>query len=367
MACRIVFALILIFALSCSEPTPEKENKPYLTCDGFFEGEVFQVAYRDSCNRDLAPVIDSALRVISSLLSMNDPQSMLSRINAGDTLTPLDGLFLTCIFNLTHQHEATGNRFHPFLYSVCERWGLGNVSIKPGWRSPQKSELDSLLKQCDPYAFCFVNAKDPEKIKRNIIAMDTGNVEIDVKELYVSRSPKCKLDLRGIIRGMTADMLSDIMEMECVDDYCIQIGQVFYTSGEMMPGKLWTVGIEQPDLRDPLKILLKLELSDGQCVATTGFDSKVRSLQDGDFFPFVHFRTGERIRSEFHSYSVITDYAGNADAWATVFLSLGKDSAFRLAKEYNLELIYIYRDEKREFKWEATELIGKKLTTTNFP
>ena len=233
--------------------------------DGFYNGMVYKVFYKDSSRRDLAASIDSVVWEFAASLSDADEKSILSRVNNNDSSVILTEPLIRAFRNMKVLDSLTGGYLKMNCSDLKVRWGLNGKKLKTGWREPSQQELDSFLK--------LMADEETELFRLENKTRKVGEEQRDADQKYWLENIRVKknsdMDLSALLRGSLVDMIAEYLELEGIENYSVQVDQVIRTSGTWR-NKGWKVGIERPDLSEPIRpqggIILKNE-----AMATSGF------------------------------------------------------------------------------------------------
>ena len=136
-----LFILIIIIT-AC---TPRQIQKK-ISFSGMAQGTYYAVTYFDHLNRDFQVEIDSLLEAFDMSVSMWEPQSVISKINRGDSRgVPCDSTFITTYLLARKVAEESNGAFDYTIGPLVNAWGFG-------FEDRQKVDqqmLDSLLPLVD--------------------------------------------------------------------------------------------------------------------------------------------------------------------------------------------------------------------------
>ncbi len=109
----------LIILLSC---TTEQKKVMF---QGQTQGTYYAVTYFDAKGRNFQPQVDSILKAFDLSVSMWVPESIISRVNMGDSLVQPDDWFVD-IFNRSVEIAAnTDGAFDFTVGPLVNAWGFG--------------------------------------------------------------------------------------------------------------------------------------------------------------------------------------------------------------------------------------------------
>ena len=282
------------------------EDKPKTT---YFhnEGKVFGTYYniRYSSTANLEDSIKAAFTAFDSSLSMFNPHSVLSAINANrDTTT--DTAFETMWAEAARVNELSNGGFDITVAPLVNFWGFGTKSKSA--ITNNQSQIDSLRE--------FVGFEKVSLVNHKVIKYDQ----------------RIQLDAGAVAKGQACDMIADVLRRNGCENYLVDIGGEVVTHGVNAKGDKWHVGITKPNLnnegaQDELQDIL--EVND-ICMATSG--NYRNYYYDGDQrrSHTIDPRTGYPVQHSVLSATVVSSTCMRADALATACMVLGADDALAM-------------------------------------
>lgn len=314
----IVLAAGLILGLAACVSRQQQEVRLY----GEAQGSTYSITYIDKEQRNFQDDIASILLDIDESMSMWVDNSLINRINRGET-DELDEFMLYVIERSLAVSKETAGYFDITVAPLVNAWGFGPDGIN---KEPSDDELNEILTK-----------------------VGYKQVTIENEKLVKSNS-EVVIDLNAIAQGYTVDVISEFLEREGVFDYMVEIGGEVNTSGLSGRKKPWRIGIDKPiesDSGRPLQVILKLS---GQSLATSGSYRKFR-MEDGIRYSHaINPKTGEPVQHNLLSVTVVADDCTTADAYATAFLIMGEDAAMDFIKNRPIQAYFISDDGKGGLK-----------------
>ena len=291
---------------------PEQQKVVF---QGQTQGTYYAVTYYDSRGRDFQPQIDSILRAFDLSVSMWEPASVISRVNAGDTTVQPDEWFID-IFRLSEEISAkTGGAFDFTVGPLVNAWGFGFK----GKMKMDQDKVDSLL--------LFVDYRAVNLDERNRVVKPEG----------------FRFDFNAIAQGYAVDVLGGYLESHGIDHYLIDIGGEILGKGHKPGNQPWIVGIETPaaDSLAERSIHTRVRLVD-KALATSGSYRKYREENGFKYSHTIDPHTGYPVQHTLLSVSVLADDCASADAYATAFMVMGLEKSLEfLETEPRLEAFFI--------------------------
>jgi thiamine biosynthesis lipoprotein len=271
------------------------------------EGKVFGTYYniRYEAKADLQDSIQAALKAFDSSLSMFNPNSILSAINANrDTMT--DAAFEAMWAEASKVYTLSGGAFDITVAPLVKAFGFGRKSEQFAAISPQT--IDSLR--------AFVGFDKVELIDHHVYKSD----------------PRVQIDGGAVAKGQACDMIAEVLCANGCENYLVDIGGEVVAHGLNAKGEPWHVGITKPNLnnegaQDELQDILAVT---DICMATSG--NYRNYYYDGDErrSHTIDPRTGWPVQHSVLSATVVSSTCMRADALATACMVLGETEALRM-------------------------------------
>ena len=310
-------AVVALIVVDCRRSSTPKEAQPSVTLRGEALGTFYQVTAVGSLPEDFPARLDSLFAAANASMSIFAPNSLLSRINRGE-VTTADEHIVYCI-NLARKASEISD-------------GSYDITIKP------------LVE-----AFGFAG-KDPNyKINVDSLLAFVGYEKLLVEGLEIRKAdPRVKIDLNSIAKGYTVDLAARLVESTGCEDYLVDIGGEIYCRGTNPYGEAWGVGIETPFegnfslTGEHITTVVKVsEIG----MATSGNYRNFRTDSEGNKYThIINPRTGENTTSSLLSATVLAESCALADAYGTMFISLGLERSFEVAEREQIAALFIYDD-----------------------
>jgi len=318
-----IAGLLLISLFSC-RPEPRK-----VMFQGETQGTYYAVTYFDPEGRDFQTKIDSILRAFDLSVSMWVPESIISKLNYGDSLVQTDDWFVDIFRGSVEIAEKTGGAFDFTVGPLVNAWGFGFK----GKRKMSQAIVDSLLQYVD----------------YKMVSLDSRN--------RIIKPAAVRFDFNAIAQGYSVDVLGDFLTSNGVENYLVDIGGEVLGKG-CKPGQIpWLVGIENPaaDSLSERSINTKVKLT-GIALATSG---NYRKYYEEDGIRYSHTidpKTGYPVRHNLLSVSVLANDCATADGYATAFMVMGYEKARAFVEgDPELEAFFITDGGSGLFLTHATE------------
>lgn len=288
----LITALFLTFA-SC--------RQDFFVNDGFTWGTTYHIVYDG--DTDLRDSIRTVMAQIDSSLSMFNPTSTVSRINAG-TATRADA-HLTRIMILSQTvRRATSGAFDPTVAPLVNLWGFG----PDGEVTPPDSLSVARVQAC--------------------VGLDACRVEAD--GTIVGKTPDTRFDFSAIAKGYGVDCVAGMLRRNGCRNYMVEIGGEVSAFGHNPSGRPWRIQIDAPVEGVGHSELLTMAINPhhGATLASSGNYRNYRTDSLGRRYGHtIDPRTGYPAQSEVIAATVVGERCATADALATACMVLNADEA----------------------------------------
>ena len=323
----LMLTIYLLMALGCA---PKEELR-------VFYGNAFGTTYAIKSYSSIEAAllqsqVDSLIAQVNASISTYDPQSIISRINLGESGIVADDYFREVLSLSLEVNEATYGFFDPTVGGIGNALGFGPKGLS---NIPDNRVLDSLCQ--------FVGL--------NLVSInpDKGTIEIP-QGVY--------LDFNAIGKGYGLDVIGRHLEQKGVTHYLIEIGGEIRALGQnKAKGKPWIIGIESPEVPQDERSIDKVIALQNQSLASSGNYRKFR-IDTATGRKFVHTINPLTCRAEENaitSASVWAATCAEADAYATAIMAMGLDRVKTFIRERpDLSIYYTYHDQYQQPQWFAT-------------
>lgn len=263
--------------------------------------------------------IDLALEKVNDQMSTYRPDSELSRFNSmshEETVTvSADTAFV--IAEGIHLYKVTGGALDITLGPLVNLWGFG-----PDKR-PTTLPSDAVISAA--------------KAKTGIeyLHLDGNKLSKTNPDLYV--------DLSSIAKGFGVDVVASLLDKYQVSGYLVEVGGELSVFGQKLDNSPWRVAIEQPDVDD--REIQQVIAPGDMAVATSGDYRNYYEEEGRQFSHLIDPRDGYPIDHRLASVTVLHKQSMVADGYATAMMVLGTDKSLALAKQENLAIMLIEKQD----------------------
>ena len=335
---NIIYSLVLILAVGgvyvyrnyIKNPIPKQlENLVEVYNTGITMGVInYNIKYLAQEGVDLQLGIDSVLKAFNQSLSTYTPESEISRFNKPDTKSLVfeSSFFYPVLKASKEVYDATGGAFDPTIMPLVNAWGFGPDKA-PTLKDEDSTKVDSLLQLVD-YSLINFNQDSITKQKLGL-----------------------QLDFSAVAKGYAVDLVANYLSEHNIDNFMVEIGGELSCHGTNIKGDTWLIGIDNPTYLERGGQMLsgKVKLKD-KGLATSGNYRNFYIKEGKKYAHTISPHTGRPVQHSLLSASVFAENCMLADAYATAFMVIGKDSAVQiLENNKDIEGFLIY-DEEGELK-----------------
>lgn len=341
---RSIFKLVLAFFLvACNSDESQKEkvedtlhpagentwSVSNQEIQGRTQGTTFVLKTSEDSLMTTPLEIEQLLLSFDHELSGYIPESELSKLNASNALYALEkNEFFTSCYEMSQEvYELTDGAFDPSVFPLVKAWGF----FKDENAVPSQEEIDSISN--------FVGFK-----KDKFHTFD--GLE------FVKKDPRFQLDFNAIAQGQSADVLATFLKEKGHHHFFIEVGGELVVQGVNNDGTPWIIGIDLPTEENTGAGNRSLEnyLSmDQGGLATSGNYRKFYTKNDKRYSHTLNPKTGFPVEHHLLSATVIAPNAALADAYATAFMTMGKDKAMDFLEEHpdlGLEAYLLFENDQ---------------------
>lgn len=320
------FILILAAALCLSGcGKQEKEASAQI----FAMDTVMEIAAFGPQAKEAVSETESQIQELEKQLSRTLPDSDVSRINRNGT-TPTTGIAAgtwALLEAALEYRDATDGAFDITIAPVMDAWGFTGDSF----RVPEQAELDALLRR-----------------------VNSGEIQMQAESTEsVALGEGQAIDLGGIAKGYTSDLVEQTFRANGVESGKISLGGNVFVLGTKPDGSDWRVGIKDPQNEEALAVILPLR--DAYAITSGGYE---RYFEENGktYHHIIDPATGYPADNGLLSVTVVAKAngpdasgAGNGamcDAFSTALFVMGEEKAldFWRTGGYDFDLVLVTAD-----------------------
>lgn len=321
----LISVFILTFA-SCSQN--------FITNEGTAWATTYHIVY--SGDTDLSDSIKAQIALVDNELSMFNPASALSAINAGcDTV---DIHFRTIFDCAVYVNTLSDGRYDPTVAPLVDLWGFGRIKTDA---IPSDSLIEAAL-----------------------TTVGISECKIERRGRLVRKSHDTRFDFSSLAKGYGVDCVAEMLERNGVRNYMVEIGGEIRVLGYNPKGKKWRIQIDEPRLEAVHSRFTVLNLGpEPVAVATSGNYRNYRKGADGLIYGHtISPLTGRPLKTDVLSATVVAPTCMLADALATACMTGNSSQAEHPVTLAGASALLICGGENEDL---STKKIGCLPTTEN--
>lgn len=333
-------SLLLIFFLSiltgCSKDN--KVSEPISKTE-LMMGTVISVSLYDSSDEKILDKVFDKVKELEDNLSINENGTLVDKINESAGVQPVkvdDDTYKVIKQGIEYSKISNGF-FDITIGPLVKLWSIG----LPEAKVPTQDEINSKLPLID---FSDVDLND------------------DDKTVFLKRKDMM-LDLGGVAKGFTADVISDILTNEGVKSAIIDLGGNIFAHGEKVNGDNWKIGIQNP-FSDRGAIVGTITVKN-KSIVTSGIYERYIEKDGIKYHHILNPKTGYPYDNEVAGLTIISDTSTDGDGFSTSVFSMGVEKGLEFV--HNLEgidAIFVTKDNKVYITDGIRDIF--KLTNTDF-
>lgn len=258
--------------------------------------------------------LQQLLQEADSNLSVTKPNSLVSRLNRGEAVTPEEHIY-ALLENAAQLGEETEGRLDLCLYPVTRLWGFTTGAH----RVPTPEDLSKALS-------CTGN-------RRLILENGTARLESGAQ-----------LDLGAVAKGWAGAQCVKLLQEKYPHVSCamLRLGGNIQTYGTKPQNKPWRIGIQSPT-DDGLAGVL--ELTGTWAVVTSGGYERHFEENSQRYCHIIDPATGFPVENDLLSVTVVSKDGLQADGLSTALYVMGLEKAAEFwRQEQNFEAILLTAD-----------------------
>ncbi len=296
-------------------------------------GTTYTIQYFGKEQQDISTGIDSVLNSVNESVSTYLPNSLISKLNRGETGLQVDAIFKENFEISKTVHAQSEGYFDPTVGILRNAYGFGDTA-------PIK-HLDSLVLDSLREFVGF----------QKVQLFETGSIQKQAPQIY--------LDFNAVAKGYGIDQVSEYLISKGIQHYLIELGGEILAKGRNQETqKRWTVGVEGIDSDLENRTFTHVIAIQNLAVASSGNYRKFRidSLTGQKFVHTINPLNGKAEASNVTSATVTASTCALADAYATACMAMGLERAKQMLERLDgVEAYLTYIDEKQQSKSYATK------------
>ncbi|TWT98096.1 Thiamine biosynthesis lipoprotein ApbE precursor [Botrimarina colliarenosi] len=302
-----------------------EKSEPIWSLSGATMGTRYNVSVVGGDEADakaLQQRLDERLAEVNRRMSTYDPQSELSRFNAGDSTDWFDVSAETAsvVQSALELASASEGAFDPTVGPLVNLWGFG-----PDKRRDEAPSDGDIAAAKARVGFAAVEARlDPPALRK--------------------ATPGVYLDLSAIAKGHGVDAVAELIAEAGYAAAMVEIGGEVRAFGAKPGGKPWRIGLEKPESGLTHSLQEVIELSD-RSLATSGDYRNFFEVDGRRYSHTIDAATGRPVTHNLATVTVQATTCRDADGLATTLLVLGPTAGYDWAVGRGVAALFVSRTD----------------------
>ncbi|MBC7851423.1 MAG: FAD:protein FMN transferase [Chitinophagaceae bacterium] len=309
--------IFFLLALCVGFTSPGSGRK--ISISGTGQGTTYHIDYFALDSTVTKSDIDSLIHLIDQSLSLYMPGSLVNQFNEAHRGIRIDEHMRAVVSRAIEVFRITNGQFDITIYPITEAWGF---AAKKPTSLPTARQLRKLTK-------CV------------------GSNYISVRGDSLLKSKACvKLDPNGIAQGYTVDLIADLLEVNGILNYIVELGGELRVKGRKLPGdEPITIGLETPGESEwELTTTNQSLVLDSGAITTSGSYRKYIEARGKKKSHLLNPHTGRPVMNELISVSVVAHNAITADAYDNALMVMGLEKAISFVESHpEISARFVYR------------------------
>lgn len=319
---HLSLCILLVFSLSILGGCSKKEvNKEPLSKSELLMGTVIKVTLYDSDDESILNDIFNKVKELEANLSINENGTLVDKINESAGIEPVkvdDDTYEVIKKGLEYSKVSNG-LFDITIGPLVKLWSIG----LPEQKLPTQEEIDSKLPLID----------------YNDLVLDDSE-----KTVYLKR-PGMMIDLGGIAKGFTADIISEILTERGVKSAIIDLGGNIFAHGNKNNTDFWKIGIQNP-LSERGGIIGSIQVKN-KSVVTSGTYERYFEENGVRYHHILSPKTGYPYENNIAGITIVSDKSVDGDALSTSVFAMGVEDGLKFVNSRDgIDAIFVTNDNK---------------------
>lgn len=299
--------------------------------EGNIFGTVFSIEYEYKTALDSA--ILEKLNEVDSSLSMFNKQSIVSKINSGESDST--DLMFRNVFRLAQNvAEDTDGAYDITVAPLVNAWGFG-----------------------------FKNGEDVSAQKIDSIKTFVGYKNVTLEGTKLKKADRrTMLDFSSVAKGYALDCIASLFDSLNIENYLIMIGGEVIVKGMHPEGRPWKIGISRPTADMNTESQTALSISN-IAMATSGNYLRYYEKNGKRYAHTIDPISGHPVQHDLLSATVFAPTCAQADAYATAFMVMGMERAKSILRKHPEMLAhFIYTNAQGDYEVWMSEKLKNTLS-----
>jgi len=325
---KFKLTLIMLLAVSITACFPSNNSaKKEILLQGRTMGTTYHIKVVATLEQvealKLHEKIDAVLEQVNQEMSTYIPSSEISRFNDSQSTesVKVSAGFARVLAESIRLGELSDGKLDITVGPLVNLWGFG-----PEQRS-ETVPSDEIL------------ANTRSRVGLNNLHLDGNQLMKDIPNLYI--------DLSTTAKGYGVDVVAELIEINGIANYLVEIGGEMRLKGFKHTGELWAIAIEKPIL-DPSgeqRAIHEIVIPKDNAVATSGDYRNYFEVDGQRFSHIIDPDTGKPINHNLVSVTVIHPSSMTADGLSTTLMVMGAEQGMEFAVKNDLAALFISKTE----------------------
>ncbi len=318
----LAFFFLFIFSLStfvsCSKST--KTSEP-LERTELLMGTVVTITLYDSDDEEILNKVFNKVKELESILSINENGTLVDKINDAAGISPVkaDDYTYTVVKKGVEYSKLSNGLFDISVGPIVKLWSIG----LPEAKVPTQEEI---------------NEKLP------LIGYNNIELNDDDKTIYLKKKGMM-IDLGGIAKGYTADVISELLTEEGVKSAIINLGGNVFAHGKKINGSDWRIGIQNPF--SERGGIIGTITTNNKSIVTSGIYERYIEENGIKYHHILSPKTGYPYENEIAGITIVSNKSIDGDALSTSVFAMGVEEGMKFVNSIDgIDAIFITKDNK---------------------
>lgn len=315
--------------------------KPMAETFFIFDTVVNVKIYDDRATRDNFNEIEALLKDIDSKISRTLESSEIYQVNSQSGKSPVKVSPETfeLVSKALDYAKRTDGKFNPAIGNLVTLWNIGHEGA-----AVPDADLIAAAQALSDYHLIELNE--------------------DSQEIYLQKEGMA-IDLGSIGKGYAADAIYAYLEAQDFSSAIIDLGGNIYAMGSKPGGKMWNIGIQDPD-KDRGNPIGTIQVED-KTIVTSGIYERF-FIEDGKLYQHIlDPETGYPVDNGISSVTIVTKSSADADALSTTLFVLGIEDGLKFIENTpDTEALFISKEKKLYTTSGFKELLNKTNDSYTF-
>ena len=314
-------SLLLIFCIFLIAGCSKKSPKEPISKSELLMGTVVTVTIYDSSDESILDKVFLKVKELESKLSINENGTIVDKINENAGISPVkvdEETFAVIEKGLEFSNISNG-LFDITIGPLVKLWSIG----LPEEKLPSESEISSVLPLID----------------RNKLILDKENLTVYLEDKGM------QIDLGGIAKGFTADIISQLLSENNVNSAIIDLGGNIFAKGLKVDGSKWRIGIQNPNSDRGATIgAINIE---NQSIVTSGTYERYLEQDGVKYHHILNPSTGYPYENNISGITIVSDHSIDGDGLSTSVFAMGIEEGLKFINNYEgVDAIFVTNDNK---------------------